>query len=349
MVLDVAIEWRGNQIAPFAKAPWRHLPLEHPRFPPGMPPHLARLSADFFCAPFCADDVEGSPAHGKTANSRWRLVDVSRSAPHSRAVFELCATVAGASVTKTLLLIDHQPFLYQQHVLTGADVRLPVAHHTMVDATGGIELRVSPVLFAETPASPLESDPAMGRSVLAYPARSADPASFPRADGARTSLLSFPFSERQEDFAVLIDDQHGSDALGWAIAFRRGHGDSVVLAKATRQLPETMLWFSNGGRTYAPWLGEHTEVLGIEMGCSYSSNGWAASIAANPFSEAGIPTSVDVREGERTVVSYAMGAAPGLVRYVDGGFVTQSPETATAPVPFTRDLVTGDSLFQEMW
>jgi hypothetical protein len=346
MILDVVVDWRGRRVAPFARAPWRDLAPGSERFPGDMPPHLAQLSADFFCAPFCADDVEGAPPHGKTANSPWRLVDKARVAPYSRATFELSASVAGASITKTLLLIDGHPFLYQQHVLTGASLEIPVSHHAMVDASGGLDLSLSPVAFAETPARPPESDPAMGRSLFAYPARSVDPAAFPMADGTTASLLTYPVAARHEDVVMLVDQERAANALGWAIARRRGHGDSVMLAKPSGLLPQTMLWFSNGGRYYPPWLGEHTDVLGIEMGCSYSSYGWAASVAPNPLSEAGIPTAVTVPESGRTLISFAMGAVPGEVCFEDDRFLLRA--TPGVDVPFARDLVIGDRLLEQL-
>ena len=187
MLRELAVTRDGRRSAPYAKAPWRDLPMDDPRFPAGTAPHLARLSIDFFCAPFAADDIEGTAPHGKTANGRWRLVGEGRRGPVARATFVLDGSIAGLTVTKTLLVIDGHPFLYQQHVLAGATVAIPVAHHAMVDASGGLELTTSPKAFAETAGTPIETDPALGRSILAYPARS-DPRRFPRADGTTADL-----------------------------------------------------------------------------------------------------------------------------------------------------------------
>ena len=346
MIRDLAVTVDGRRIAPFAKAPWRNLSLDDPRFPAGMAPHLARLSGDFFCAPFSTDDIEGTPGHGMTANGRWRLVGRRRSNAALLVRFELDDTIAGLSVSKTLMLIDGHPFLYQQHVLGGADADIPVAHHTMIDASGGVDLSTSPKAFAETPPVPLEPDPAFGRSLLAYPVRTTRLTAFPMADGSSVSLLDIPIGERHEDFVMLVDEQRDPHALGWAIANRRWHGDSVILAKPSDTLPETMLWFSNRGRNYAPWLGEHAEVLGIEEACSLSLQGWAASIAPNPLADVGIPTAVNVRKNRPAVVSYAMGAVPGKVVYEDGGFRRLDPAGA---IRFDRRLVTGGVLFDDVF
>jgi hypothetical protein len=311
-----------------------------------MAPHLARLSGDFFCAPFSTDDIEGAPGHGKTANSRWTLTGQTRSESALLVRFELCDTIAGLSISKTLLLIDGHPFLYQQHVLSGADADIPVAHHTMIDASGGLDLSTSRKAFAETPPVPLEPDPSLGRSLLAYPARSADLAAFPMADGSVATLLEYPIGERHEDFVMLVEEDRGPHTLGWAIGHRRSHGDSVILAKPADLLPETMLWFSNRGRDYAPWLGEHADVLGIEEACSLSLQGWSASIAPNSLSDVGIPTAIHVEKARPGVISYAMGAVPGRAVHDAGDFRLLTP--GGEAIPFEPALVTSGALFDEI-
>jgi hypothetical protein len=143
---------------------------------------------------------------------------------------------------------------------------------------------------------------------------------------------------------MLVDEQGRSDPLGWAIAHRRGHDDSAILAKPVARLPQTMLWFSNRGRDYAPWLGQHADVLGIEEACSYSLHGWSASIAPNPLSASGVPTSVSVSRAEPAVISFAMGMVPGAVVYGDGVFRRLSGAT----VPFDRSLIVGDRRFEDL-
>ena len=345
MIRDLVVTVDGRRIDPFAKAPWRDLPPDDPRFPAGMAPHLAHLSGDFFCAPFSTDDVEGAPGHGKTANSRWRLADRRTLRRALLVRFELEATIAGLSVSKTLLLVDGHPFLYQQHVLAGADVDIPVAHHTMIDASGGLELSTSRKAFAETPAVPLEPDPSLGRSLLAYPARGTDLFAFPMTDGSAASLLEFPIGERHTDFVMLAEADRDPHTLGWAIARRRSHDDSVILAKPADLLPETMLWYSNRGRDYAPWLGEHADVLGIEEACSYSLHGWSASMAPNPLTEVGIPTAIKVTKSTPAVVSYAMGAVPGRAVREGAGF---SRDPGGDAIPFEPRLVTSGVPFDEM-
>jgi hypothetical protein len=80
--------------------------------------------------------------------------------------------------------------------------------------------------------------------------------------------------------------------------------------KDPRVLPGTVLWLSNGGRTYAPWSSRHRHVIGIEEVRSYFASGHAASIADNPLSRRGIPTAFELTPGGRIVISYLFGVAP---------------------------------------
>lgn len=49
----------------------------------------------------------------------------------------------------------------------------------------------------------------------------------------------------------------------------------------------TMLWHSNGGRDYAPWLGQNRTCLGIEEGAALPVLGISAKETPNPLAAAG--------------------------------------------------------------
>jgi hypothetical protein len=294
---------RGTRrIAPFARVPWadQHDP---PRLPPGAPPHLMRMSGDFFCAPFGIDDVEGAPLHGWTANSGWALAAQYTLPDGEEARFRLDRRVAGAVVEKVWRLRDDHPFLYQRHEFHGGTRSVPVAHHAMVDLRTGGRLAFSPRLWAETPGAALEP----GRSVLAYPARSPDLSAFPGRDGP-IDLTRMPLGRRHEDFVMLVDDT--AQVLGWTTALRPAMGDVALLIKRIAQLPQTMLWISNGGRDRAPWGGQHVGVLGIEDACALAGEGWAAALAPNRLTAQGIATALDLTAAPVVTVSSVIGALP---------------------------------------
>jgi hypothetical protein len=112
----------GRTTAPFHRAPWADEP--EVAGTEGAP-HLARLSGDFFCAPFGATDVEPAPAHGWPANARWEPLGVTAVRDGVTARFALERPVMRARVLKELTLRDGHPFLYQRHIFEGGAGAIP--------------------------------------------------------------------------------------------------------------------------------------------------------------------------------------------------------------------------------
>ena len=134
------VEAGGRMLTPLHRAPWADAPDE---WPSGMAPGLARLSGDFLCAPFSANDIDGAPTHGWPANSPWSIVSETRHAGVTTGHYQLDRTVMGARIEKILRIVDGHPFLYQEHRLTGGNGLLPVAHHTMTRMAAGGRLAFS--------------------------------------------------------------------------------------------------------------------------------------------------------------------------------------------------------------
>lgn len=300
-IADFAIERGGEVVRPLHRAPW----VDGEAVPEGLPPNVARLSGDFFCAPFSRNDVEDGPPHGWTANSAWDLIGEERFADGVRARFGLRRKVMGASVEKLLILRDGHPFLYQEHILSGGSGALPVAHHTMVAMRCGGALAFSPKKAALTPDVALETDPARGRSIFAYPARSGDITRLPLADGGTADLTRYPLGERHEDFVSLVEAAH--PGLGYTAVARHAERDLVLVLKDHASLPVTMLWYSNGGRDYAPWNGRHAGVLGIEDGVS--AIGHRQSLGDNPVRREGVATVLHLDPRGSVAVRQAIGWA----------------------------------------
>lgn len=333
----------GRTVAPFHRAPWADEP--GPVEGTERAPHLARLSGDFFCAPFGLADVEPAPPHGWTANGSWELVGSQKDEGGARATFVLDHKVMGARVLKELTVRDGHPFLYQRHVFENGTGDLSVANHAMVRFPNGGRLSFSPKRWAETPATALETDPSRGRFVLAYPARSTDLRSFPLADGGTADLTRYPIGERHEDFAMLVEAEGAT--LGWSAALRPREGDLALTLKNPAVLPVTMLWFSNSGRDYAPWNGRHRDVLGIEDARAYSAYGHKASISPNPMNEAGIPTAISLKSDGAVEVRHVIGAAPapeglreiGAVRPGRDGLAVEDVAGKRIILPFDVDFL----------
>jgi hypothetical protein len=176
-----------------------------------------------------------------------------------------------------------------------------------VMARGG-ELAFSPKRFAETPDTPLEPDAARGRYMLAYPARSADIHRFPTRNGGMIDLAQYRAENQREDFVTLVEEP--DNELGWTALARTAEGDLVLVLKDPRELPVTMLWYSNGGRDYAPWDGRHLGVLGIEDG--RSAIGHRHSIGDNSLKAEGVPTSFTLGPEGTVAFRHVIGALPML-------------------------------------
>ena len=247
----------GREIAPLHRAPWVD---GTEAMPPDAAPHMARLGGDFFCAPFGGSE-DGSSLHGWPPNSSWQVSRDSGGVLEA----ELERTVHGARLRKRLCVRDGDPFVYQSHVFTGGSGAVSFANHANVSVQNGAIIRSSPKRVWETPASALETDPARGRSALAYPAQAADPRVFPGIAGS-VDLTRYPFGPRHEDFVVGIEAT--GHPLGWTAVTRPREGDLFLSLRNPRAIPMTMLWHSNGGRDYAPWSGRHVGCLGVEEGAA---------------------------------------------------------------------------------
>ncbi len=247
----------GREVAPLHRAPWVGTDEE---MPSGADPLMATLGGDFFCAPFAQSD-NGSPLHGWPPNSSWTIIQ-SRD-HHVKA--QLDRPVKHAHLTKELTLRDGHPFVYQRHSFGGGEGQITVSNHANVSVKNGALIRTSPKLRWETPTTPQESDPGMGRSALVYPAQVVDLRAFPGADGP-VDLTTYPWNPRHEDFVVGIEA--AGHALGWVAVARPVEGDLYLSLRNPREVPMTMLWHSNGGRDYAPWSGRHLGCLGVEEGAA---------------------------------------------------------------------------------
>ena len=305
-IRELVIQREGRTVSVLHTAPW----VDDPKITgdTGIPASLRLLSGDFFCAPFTTSDVEAADAHGWPANSRWQHVETRRLADGSSALYRLEHKVMGATVEKTFTLRDNHPFLYETHAFIGGEGAVPVANHSMVRFPAGGRLSFSPKRWVETTDGAPEPDPARGRSWLAYPTRSTDLTRVPMADGSFADLTRYPFAERHEDVALLIEDQ--ANPLGWGVAQKSDSGDIFISLKDPQVYPVTVLWFSNGGRDYAPWNSRHVGVLGMEEGRT-TLYGHKASIEPNALSEAGIPTALTLVPNGRAEVRKAIGGLPG--------------------------------------
>ena len=221
----------------------------------------------------------------------------------------------GARVLKELTLRDGHPFLYQRHIFEGGAGALPVANHAMVRLPTGGRISYSPKRWAETPTAPLEADPQRGVDP-AYPARSTDLTSFPRADGGTVDLTAYPIDRRPRGFR---------DAGGSAPAPRSAGRRSCGPAKATSLIlknPRVCRSPCCGIRT----AGATTRLERRHPTCSASRTAALVALRARRARSptmrwpTGIPTSLPLDPPAAPIVRHVIGAVPtpgGLAAVAD--------------------------------
>ncbi|MEW9835058.1 hypothetical protein [Mesorhizobium marinum] len=304
MISEFAVERDGRTISMLHKAPWLNEAM-----PADAAPHLGGLAGDFFCAPFGDAAADGAPGHGWPANTTWTHLGTESKDGQTVARFRLDHKAMGADLVKELRLVDGHPFLYQRHIFTGGSADcMAVANHAMVSLLNGGRLSFSPKRWWETPRIPLEPDPARGRSLLACPAKSADPTHFPLAAGGEADITRYPFAQRHEDFIAGVEAE--GSTLGWTTVAREQEGDLFISLRNPARLPMTQLWFSNGGRDYAPWNGRHLGCLGVEEGLNRAMLGHSLGSAPNPLDAAGIPTGLALDPDGVAEVRHVIGSVP---------------------------------------
>lgn len=290
---DLVISCAGaKELRPLHKAPWVRAGEQ-------LPDTVAlveqRLAGDFFCAPFgkTSPDI---PIHGWAANGTWKKIG---SASPGAATYELQETVQGARLTKHLTLHPGHPVLYQAHVFEDGDGVIPIAHHAMIHVPGGARLSFSAKASGFTPTGALETDPKRGRSVLAYPQHFSSLAKVARVDGGISDASLYPFDKDHED--LIIMSEAPGNRLGWSAALAQKEGFLFFALKDAALLPHTVLWMSNGGRSYTPWDSRHHAVIGIEeASLDYR-------LIEDPRDR---PAGLALGPGKSSTIRYAFGAIP---------------------------------------
>jgi hypothetical protein len=295
---ELTIDTADGPLRPLHKAPWVRAGEQ---LSPEVAPVETRLAGDFFCAPFGASGTD-VPIHGWSANGHWNADGRSETADGAlTARYRLEQSVSGAQLIKEITIVAGQPIVYQRHVFTGGAGHIPIAHHAMIHVPGGAQLSFSPKAFGRTPNGAPETDPARGNSIFAYPQTFTSLRAVKLKDGRTVDASRYPFDDGHEDISVLAEATGAK--LGWSAAVAITDGFVFFAVKDAARLPETILWMSNGGRSYSPWNSRHRAVIGIEE----AATGMHATgdLADAPSSD-GLATGLDL--GVETAIRYAFGA-----------------------------------------
>lgn len=337
----------GRAVRPMHSAPWRG-----EAFDDDTSPMLRQLTGDFFCAPFGPGDLPGhaSPVHGKTANGHWTL----RERRGDALTLTLDDTVMGAAVTKTVMLRQNESVIYQRHVFTGGEGALPLGHHAMLSARSPLTLAFGPRLWAGSPPEPTEIAPE-GRCLLEADQTFNDLHAVPLVRGGTVDVTRYPFAEDHDDIWMVVADP--SPEFGWTAATCEAEGWLWFSLKDPRRLPQTVVWMSNGGRSYAPWNDRHRHAIGLEDVCGYFHLGHAASVAAGCVPGTSAPTVARLAPSQPLVVSYMFGLAKAPhgfgavteIRRAPGGVALRNDVRAEVFVACDPDFLKTTKKRDERW
>lgn len=252
----------GRNISPLHVAPWG----DDARWP-GL---MRALRGEWPCVPFgtvhppsglprgfdllnCPDNWD----HGYGSNHLWQLVDQTSHILSLRIDYPANGEIE--SLERVIKANPDAPILdVSLTVLVRRDVMLPVAHHpTFAVPPEGVQILGCP-----------------HQAIRSYPAAVEPGVSRILPDRTATSLTALPTATGSLDVTQLPLPVATEEILQIAgcqppFALRyAASGADVLLDWNAEELPDALLWISNGGRTHAPWCGKNF-ALGVEPANSF--------------------------------------------------------------------------------
>lgn len=337
----------SHRIQPFSIAPWAEEKVD-----PALPAILKVFRGDFFCMPFGANTRsfhhEEHPAHGETANARWTFESLEVREGRTCLHLSLKTKIRRGRVDKRLFVENGHSVVYCQHQLSGFAGPMNLGHHAMLKfpaEPGSGRISTSPLVLGQVCPEVFERPEKGGRSALKIGAEFESLDRVPLESGNHADLTVYPARPGYEDLVMVVSD--ADVPFAWTTVTFPKERYVWFAFKNQRILRETIFWLSNGGRSYAPWNGRHTGVLGIEDVTSYFHFGLAEASRKNPVADKGFPTHLELDPLHPLVVPYIMGVAPippGFDRVVaideaEDGVALRSASGQIAPVTVELDFL----------
>jgi hypothetical protein len=296
-------------ISPYAIAPWAEESI-----PPCTLPVIASLRGDWFCSAFGANEEphQGGhlPLHGETANDRWHGIARGETKAGSWLKLGVKLPVQGGRCEATTALLNDHSVVYQRHDLTGLTGPINPGHHATLafpHVEGAGRLSFSDCIHARTFYEPIERPESGGHCCLKPNTEITDLTAALCIDGSTTDLTRYPARRGFEDIAILCANPNL--AMAWSAVTFPEQRFAWFALRNPRQLASTLLWFSNGGRHYAPWNSRHINVMGIEDITSFFHIGLSASCRPNLLTKRGIRTCLEPDAHGRLSIPYIQGVA----------------------------------------
>jgi hypothetical protein len=304
----------GRQVSPLHVAPWADTAETAE-----LPGILRRLRGEWPCVPF-GYSVPVSPdtpadwtallgpaepdeeVHGHGSNQLWTWVDPEQG---GRVALQLDYPQS-SPVRQVKRIISPDPDApaidFILRIETRAACRLPLGLHFTFRLPDAPEAaRIEPGTFRTGRTYPGTVEPGASAFAIGQVFDRLD--HVPDRDGGFTDATRVPFDCPVEEL-LQLDGMGGTAALTHAAEKWRARitWDADVF-------PSLLLWYSNRGRTAAPWNGRHL-ALGMEPICSPFGFGPATARADNPVSCDGTPTARDFAAGETFETRYRLALEP---------------------------------------
>jgi hypothetical protein len=292
---------RGKTVSPLYVAPWGDdvrwpgllralrgewpcLPFGTVQAPPGLPPGFGTRNAS------------DAWNHGYGANHMWRLVEM---AAH-RLTLGLDYPSDGEieSLERTIEVDPEAPALIVSlNVHARKDVVLPFAlHPTFAMPDEGIEVLACPHQAIHS--YPVLPEPGVSRILPNHTFVSLK--DIPTATGLMDGT-HLPLPEKTEELLQMAECRPP-----FVLRFTAQQAE-VLLDWNSDELPDALLWISNGGRTHEPWSGRNF-ALGIEPAQSFFDLGRVVTPPADhPLAGR---TGLAFRAGIPRTISYRLSARP---------------------------------------
>lgn len=294
----------GRTVSPYSISPWQRGEFD------GIPDLLGVLRGDFWCMPF---GPHGDlPYHGEVANDPWQIEEslaerlILRITPSDLAQG---STGAKPVVTKEVSVKDDHNAFYQEFTISGVEGEWSFGTHPIIDFSkmpkGGSRISSSPIRWAGVYPG-VFSDPAQGeRQILKSGAVFSKLAEIPLTDGGTLDMSCYPTEPGHEDLVMYVNEA-SPGGLTWTAATLDGY--LWFSLKNPQDLPGTLMWISNGGRSQAPWNSRHLGRIGFEDVCSYFSHSVTKS-REKPLANEGIATVREFTANETVKIQSVQGVA----------------------------------------
>lgn len=294
----------GRQVAPFQVAPWANEALDD-----DVPNVLRRLRGEWACVPFGGDADRpprggwpGSTAegtvdrlpHGYGSNHHWTFgeaspagISLSIDYPETHPIRSLERRVMPDPKAAAL---D-----FELAVNVRSNCTLPFGLHPtfrLPGTPGAMRIEVGDEISGATYPHDVDTSSIFETEQVATPWHDVQ-----LRNGSSLDVSAIPLRQNTEDLLQLLD------MPGHAALWNTAEGYRARLIWNKDHCPSALLWFSNRGRSFAPWNGRHL-ALGLEPICSAFDLGPQIGASDNPINQRGIATARRFTAGERFVTRY---------------------------------------------